>query len=205
MALPFKRRTALPDDAAAQAVAARDRDWVERIRVGDAAALEAVFRVYADPLYAYAMRYLRSRERSEEIVHDLFLNIWARRDSLELARTLKSYLYQATRNRAISQMRHARVEQSVRDRVALGEDESTLRATPALADEEVRVGELRDAITDAVDALPTRCREVFLLSREQQLTYAEIAEVLHLSVKTVEIHMGRALLRLRASLCAWND
>jgi RNA polymerase sigma-70 factor (ECF subfamily) len=186
-------------------IVARDRDWAERIRAGDTAAFEAMVRAYADPLFGYAYTFVRSRDVAEELVQDLFVRLWSQRETWDVPRSLLSYLFQATRNRAVSYLRHARVERRFRERALLGEDASTLGPRPVPADESARVEELSAAIARAVAAMPQRCREVFTLSREQQLTYPQIAEALQISVKTVEIHMGRALAMLRAALASWNQ
>ena len=182
----------------------RDRGWIDAIRTGDAAAFEAMFRAYADGLCGFVYRFLGSRDEAQEQVQDLFLWIWDHRHEWEVAGTLKTYLYKAGRNRALSRVRHQRVEQrfhlrSTREIAAGAEGMAS-----AQADQQLYTGELASAIDRAIVALPERCREVFELNRKNHLGYAEIAEVLHISVKTVEVHMGRALTALRKSLADWT-
>lgn len=191
-------------DSDAGELVARDRDWIARIQAGDAEAFESMVRAYANPLYGYAYNLVRVSDVAEEIVQDLFLRIWSQRETWDVQRSLLSYCFQATRNRALDYLRHARVERRFRERSMRDEDASTLCARSAPTDELVRVGELSETIDQAIAALPQRCREVFMLSREHQLTYRQIADILQISIKTVEVHMGRALATLRAALSSWN-
>lgn len=186
----------------AEQVAARDRDWVERVRTGDVEAFEAMFRAYRDDLGAFLQSYLRSRAAAEDVLQDLFLRLWEQRYVLEITVPLNIYLFRAARNRAVSYLRHERVEAKFRERVAHDGNTFVPRSS-APSDEAVRVHELEAAIEVAVSALPERCQEVFRLNRYHHLSYAEVAETLQISVKTVEVQMGRALTRLRGGLAEW--
>src|SRR6266508_4820115 len=179
-------RAAAPTSAP---VVARDREWVDRVRAGDVQAFEALFRAYKNDLGAFVASCLRSHEDAEEVIQELFLHLWQQRRVWAVAVPLNVYLFRAARNRAISWLRHERVEAAVRERVAPGQ--------PPSSDEVARVTELEDAIEQAVSALPERCREVFRLNRYHHLRYAEVAEIMGISVKTVEVQMGRALATLR--------
>jgi RNA polymerase sigma-70 factor, ECF subfamily len=160
-----------------------------------------MFRAYKNDIGAFVESCVRSRAGAEEVVQDLFLRIWAQRELWEVPGPLRTYLFRAARNRAVSYLRHERVELAFRDRTIA---EVKLAAVPSTDDVAVaRV--MRDEIEAAIDALPGRCREVFRLARYHHLTYAEVAAVLDLSVKTVEVHMGRALVALRKRLAGWRD
>lgn len=188
--------------------AARDRAWVAAIRTGDAAAFEAMFRAYRTDLVGFAESLLRSRESAQEVVQELFLRIWRQRELWEFPGPLNTYLFRAVRNGAISYVRHERIQTRFRERVARGGGGtgSHLHGTPApSADEEVRLADLNDAIARALDELPNRCREVFRLSRYHHLSNAEVAEVLGISVNTVEVQMTRALGVLRKRLAEFRE
>jgi RNA polymerase sigma-70 factor (ECF subfamily) len=182
---------------------AEERALVARIRLGDAAAFEALFRQFARPLYAAAYRYVGSAMVAEDVVSDLFAKLWENRATWEVPGPLETYLYRAVRNRVLNVIRNTRAERSFEDRVgreiAIGAGEATAPRADAMLD----ARELTEAIDWAVARLPGRCREVFLLNRYQHLTYAQVASVLQISVKTVEIHMGRALAVLRRRLAPW--
>ena len=177
-----------------------DRELVERLRSGDGAeeAFDTMFRSWYAPLVRAAEAMLRDRAAAEEVVQDMMLALWRRRESLVVDESLRAYLYRATRNRALNHLRRQRVEQR-------GEPYAGDRnATASIADSALGERELAEAIRDAVTSLPPRCREVFQLSRTHGLTYAEIATTLGISVKTVEVQMGKALRVLRERLAAWR-
>ena len=182
-----------------------EHDWVARVRRGEAAALEEMFATYGARLCAFAYRWSRSRAIAEEIVQDVFLAIWRNRAEWTLAPgALQAYLFRATRNRVTNDLRRARVAERFAERAA-HEDFASATARPAATpEEEMRDAELRRSVGAAVAALPERSREVFLLNREQGLTYAEIATLLGITVKTVEYHMARAFVALRSSLADWS-
>jgi len=169
-------------------------ELVNRMRAGDQAAFEQVFRRWYAPLADYAAQILQNRDAAEDAVQDAFIAVWNRRDALPDATKLSAYLYRAVRNRALNQLRGQKGIASLDD-----EDSEEPSVEPA-ALSAIEHAELADAVAAAIDALAPRTREVFLLSREQELTYAEIAETLGISVKTVETLMGRALRTLRATL-----
>ncbi len=186
--------------------AARDGwelEWLERIRTGDEEAFEALFRAYVEPLCAYAYSYVESEPAAQEIVQDLFARLWERRDSLEVPRCVHAYLYGAMRNRAINYVRNRRVEATFLQRALRIVQARATAPRPVPPDEDLNAQALAEAVERAVAELPPRCREVFTLTRDQHLSYAEVAGVLHISPKTVEIHMGRALALLRQKLEPW--
>ncbi len=183
----------------------RDRAWVESIRTGDVAAFEAMFRAYKNDLGAFVTSWVHSREAAEEVIQDLFLHLWEQRHEWQLAVPLNIYLFRAARNRAIDYLRHQRVETEFQQRIAQRHDEGFEPRPPLRGDEAAQAAELEDAIERAVSALPPRCQEVFRLSRYHHLSYAEVAQVMQISTKTVEVQMGRALTALRRRLAAWRD
>ncbi len=126
------------------------------------------------------------------------MHLWERCDAGDVPLLTTAYLYTAARNRALKHLRHRRVVARWAERVA-----SAPLPTGPQADERLRTREMAEAIRRAIDALPDRCRQIFLLSREKYLSYAEIAEVLGISVKTVETQMWRALKSLRKSLAPY--
>jgi RNA polymerase sigma-70 factor (ECF subfamily) len=186
--------------------ATRDRtelEWIERIRASDERAFEALFRAYVDSLCSFAYSYTESRSAAQEIVQDLFCRLWEHRDSLDVPRNVNAYLYGAVRNRAINYLRTCHVERALRRRLLRAEEVQKAAGESVLAEDELNAQELAAAVERAVGEMTVRCREVFTLTRDQHLSYAEVAAVLHISPKTVEIHMGRALAFLRQRLKPW--
>lgn len=140
---------------------------------------------------------VRERALAEEIAQEVMLELWRRRESLQLEQTFRAYLIRSTRNRALNHIRHERIVAREAATAAIDPPSS-----PSAEDEVLGV-ELEHAVHDAIAGLPENCREVFQLSRDQGLKYAEIAAALEISVKTVEKRMGQALAELRQRLAPW--
>jgi RNA polymerase sigma-70 factor, ECF subfamily len=180
-----------------------DQEWPASIRAGDERAFAALFTTYYEPLCRYVFRYTQSIDVAEDLVQGVFAGIWEMRDRWQVRGSLRGYLYGAVRHQLSSRRR----DQAVRDRHAarLGESGTAPSANPswqyppAAVEEE----ELRTAIRRVIAALPPKAREAFELSRRDGLSYTEIAEVMGISRKTVEVHIGRALAVLRPALAAY--
>ena len=197
-------RAASPSHTAARAPYA-DSEWVARVRESDRVAFEALVRHYSDSLCAFIYNNTRDVEATKELTQDLFLWVWRHRHEWDVRGSLTTYLYRSARNRAVSYMRHARLERRWQEEMSRTTDLELSGPRVAQSDEDAGVAELSAAISRAVGLLPDRCRQVFTLNRQHHLTYREIAETLGISVKTVEVHMGRAFAALRAQLSAWKQ
>jgi RNA polymerase sigma-19 factor, ECF subfamily len=171
-------------------------DLARRIRDGDPAALEALFREHYAPLCRFADRYLHDRAASEDLVQDVFTSLWASRLRLDVRGSLRSYLFAAVRNRALNLRKHQLVERDWERDEALP-DVRTLHRAPRRPDDLLDDAERRDHLRAALEALPERCRLVMLLRWDDQLSHAEIAEVMGISVKGVERQLARGLRTLR--------
>jgi RNA polymerase sigma-70 factor, ECF subfamily len=172
-----------------------DATWSERVRSGDHEAFRAMFEALYPSLCSLVARRVGSRAIAEELVQDVFLRVWERRGTLDPEQSITGYLYRAARNQASNHLKHRGIADRSRHTIVVN-----LRPAETAADEEVRYNEIAGAAQEAIDELPARCREIFLLSRHAELSYGEIARLLGLSVKTVETQMGRALKVLRARL-----
>ncbi|MBI2619175.1 MAG: RNA polymerase sigma-70 factor [Ignavibacteriales bacterium] len=172
----------------------RDKNHAQQIRLGSHHAFEALFRTYYPRLCRFAFRLTGSRSTAEELVQDIFVRLWKNRTAWTPLGSVRTYLYRAVRNQAINYQKHQNLTGS--DDVDL---EKVLSELPG-PEEELYEKELQKAVGEAVELLPPRCRAIFLLHRVEGLTYAEIAQVLDLSTKTVETQMGRALKTLRRLL-----
>lgn len=173
-----------------------DADVLGRLKAGRQDAFESIFKSYYPQLVGVAESMLRERAAAEDVVQDVMVELWRRRENMDVATSLRAYLFRAVRNRALNQLRH----QKVAPRADPGAAE--LVSIPA-TDRDFETREINRALRAAVAGLPDRCREVFELSRIQRLSYAEIATALDISVKTVEAQMGKALRVLREALAAW--
>ena len=168
-----------------------------RLAAGDESAFDAIFRIWYAPLVRVATYLLHDPGTAEEIVQDVLLEVWRRRETLAFEQEPRRYLMRATRNRALNHVRHSAVAARAAARDI--SDESHAATAPAI----VQAAELEVAITQAVATLPTRCRAVFELSRRHHMSYVQIAEALDIAPKTVENQMGKALRMLRVALAEW--
>lgn len=175
-----------------------DQVLLERLRAGDEQAFETVFRRWYAPLVRLSESLTRSRARAEEIVQDVMLELWRRRESLAADGSPQAYLFQSTRNRSLNDIRHERVKERGEPHVIA----ATAPFGPS-ADARVEESEIDVALREAMEDLPERSRVVFEMSRVQGLKYSEIAESLGISIKTVEAHMGKALKHLRERMAQW--
>jgi RNA polymerase sigma-70 factor (ECF subfamily) len=175
-----------------------DLEWIDRIRASDVQAFEALVLHYSKKLCDFVFHSLGDAEATRELVQDLFFWVWRNRHEWQIRGGLTSYLYRSARNRAISHARHARVERDWQQQL----NHEPLKG-PSHADADVEVEDLRAAFSRALESLPERPRQVFLLHREHHLTYSQIGEVLGISRNTVEVHMTRALTGLRIRLSDW--
>ena len=167
----------------------------ETLTVGDITAFEMLFRTYYQPLCNYAVTFLQDRDDAEEIVQSTFLLLWEKRDTLAIRTSAKPYLYAMVRNACLNALKHQKIKQKhAGEEMALA-DRSHESVAQAIAS-----NELEYRIKVAMEELPEQCRMVFKLSRFEELKYAEIAEQLSISVKTVENHMGKALRIMREQL-----
>jgi RNA polymerase sigma-70 factor (ECF subfamily) len=177
---------------------------VAAIRHSDSAAFDMLVISHYRTLVSLATTYVGTRENAEEVVQDVFLKIWERRTTWTLSGPLRNYLLAATRNGAISRLRHWRVERQVEQAAAAGVvDQLPFLPAHRDADAGQRAAELRTAIEAAIQGLPPRMREAFVLSRRERLTHAEIAVVMGTSIKTVQEQIGRALRQLHSTLSDW--
>lgn len=177
-------------------------DLVARVRAGDARAFETLFRAHYAGLCAFAVRYVGERAVAEELVQELFASLWARRDAWTVrggSGSARAYLFAAVRNRALNARARRAVERDWERDEAIA-DVRTLHPTPVPADEALETSELHARLTAAIESLPERCRLVMQLRWRDQLSYAEIAEVMGISAKGVENQLSRGLKALRGML-----
>ena len=171
---------------------------VIQIRDGDMKAFERVFREFYAPLTLYSKSFLQDKDAAEEVVQELFYQLWNNREQLEIKTSLKSYLYQAVRNRSLKVIRHQMVKQKHTDYVMSHSSEG-------VHEHEMEARELQKIITDILSKLPEKCSLIFRMNRFEGLKYREIAEELSVSVKTVEANMSRALALLRNEMIRYKE
>lgn len=151
-----------------------------------------LFDKYYSELCFFVNKYLGDMDLSRSIVQDVYVKIWMKRSKISPTSSIKSYLYNSARNTALDHLRtsHRNTEMS----------ETIENSLHSPFRDRIEEAELNDRINRSINALPEKCREVFVLCRFEELKYSQIAERLNISVKTVEMQMGIALKKLRHQL-----
>ena len=170
----------------------QDKELYAKIKEGDETAFNKSFDSYYNQLCYFADKLLADFDLSKSIVQQVFVDLWLKREKLNVHYSLKSYLYNSVRNAAINSLRHKKVE----SKYLSNHEQNDYPVFRDLMEE----AELNDRINQAINELPERCRQVFTLCRFEGMKYAEIADELNISIKTVEMQMGIALKKLRHKL-----
>ena len=160
---------------------------------------EKLYKLYYPKMFAFAKNYVPANEYAENIVHDVFLTLWERKEEIEISFTLTTYLFTLVKNRCLNFLRHKLIEEEYNSQMKeeLGFKLYALEAFDYSYQSEE---ELQEIIRRALDTLPERCREIFIKSRIEGLKYKEISDELGISVNTVENQMVTALKKLRVAL-----
>lgn len=167
----------------------------ERMADGDPRALRYFFDKYYDSLCNYVNLYVRDKTVSEDLVQDIFIYFWEKRANIALETSVKSYLFRALRNKYLNYFRNEKCHQSIKMEV---NSKREIFASPN--GEALDFKQLEEIIASSINNLSPRCREVYLLRRNEDLSNKEIALQMNLSVKTVENQMTIALKKLREQL-----
>jgi RNA polymerase sigma-70 factor (family 1) len=168
---------------------------INRLRKGEEAAYEMLFKEYYKVLTIFANKYIKDIETSKELVQELFVHLYERRETLDINSSLKSYLFRSVHNRCINFIN----AQKIRDKYAEHVNYTNNIAQNSL-EEEVNLSELENALYKAIAELPPKCQAIFKLNRFEGLSNVEIADKLTLSKRTVETQISKALKILRLKL-----
>jgi len=173
-----------------------------RIKNGDEKAFALIFHDWYGSLLHFCQQYIFDFEAARNIVQNVFLKLWERRDTLEENSSLKAYLYVMARNESISYLRHLKTEAGFHKNVRNfnADLELNLEAINELDFGRIDLEQISSVIETVIASLPERCQEVFRMSRYEELKNREIAERLQISEKAVEANMTRAFKTLRDKL-----
>lgn len=171
---------------------APDYELLLRIKAGNRPAFDIIYKRYWKSLYNLAFNLFRERLVCEDIVQDVFFQLWIKRETLQI-HTLQLYLFSSVRHGALRAIKEKR---AVVDVTSVQE----LLSSQRQSDFELRERDLTEQVSSALSELPDKCREIFLMSRHHALPVAQIARQLEISPKTVENQITIALKRLRNSL-----
>ena len=168
-----------------------------KIKRGDERAFEEIFHRYYQNLCGYASKILQDEMAAEEIVQDLFVKIWEKRENLDVKTSPKNYLVRSVKNHCLNYIKHTKIKRQHVKHIMSQESEE-------IQEENYIEIDLIQKIEESIKSLPQKRQEIFRLSREEGLKYREIAEKLNVSIKTVETQMGLAIKTLREKLKNYN-
>ena len=170
-----------------------DEELIRLLKAGDRSAFDTIFNKYWSRLYVAAYNLLHNREAAEDIVQEVLVQLWIKRDSLEIGH-LNAFLYAAVRYKVFDAVRSGKA----REQLSRKAEDSPAAANAT--EEDLAEKELKQLLQQHIASLPEKCREIFILSRNAQLSTREIARLLGVAPKTVENQLTIAIRRLRASL-----
>lgn len=174
-----------------------DDQLLRLIGRGDEKAFNVLFERYRNRLYSYLVKVTKSKESAEEATLDVFLKIWNARQALHEIANFEAFLFRVVHNKAIDCLRRAKTSQMMRQELWAGLEEL---ADAAAADQKILNADTEIAIHTAVNQLSPQRQQVFRLSREEYLSYDQIAERMQISRHTVRNHVSAALQFIRSHL-----
>lgn len=169
---------------------------------GDQQAFEQLYQLLFFKLYQFAYAYVHSKENAEEIVNDVFMGLWQKRNTLNTIANIHVYLYVAVKNTSLNYIRKNKLPPPV------SLDELEVRHLHFHADPENTfiTREMQSRIERAIELLPPRCKIIFKLIKEDGFSYKETASILDISVKTVDTQLYLALKKLNVTLLpVWEE
>lgn len=167
-----------------------------KVREGDIKTFESIFRLYYAPLCIYASCIIGNSDDAEDIVQELFYNIWKKRTELGIFRSFKSYLYGAVRNEALQYLEH----REVKERHQEAEIKNNHEMSEENVEHDMESRELQQLIAKVINSFPQRRGMIFKAHRFDNKRYEDIARTLDISVKLVEAEMTKALKALRKAV-----
>jgi len=175
---------------------------LKKLKSGDEGTYISLFEEYYVGLCAYSRRYVGRKDIAEDIVSETFFKIWENRKKLEITGSVKSYLFQAVANNSLNHLRKLKKEKRLED-YFLGTGNENIgfkEVAENITENSLLIKDLNSRIEEAVNLLPPQQQTAFRLKRFEGKKNKEIAEEMGLAVKTVEMHLSKALISLRKNL-----
>lgn len=169
--------------------------FVHGLKNGDEKVFEELFKTYYAPLCEYCLRYVSDADMAEEIVQDLFFKIWVKREELNINVSIKAYIFTALRNHALNYISRLKIQDRYNQFIVVRSKNDVEHPVDVLEEKD-----MERIMKQAIAMLPEKRREIFEMSRFEDMKYWEIAEKLNVSVKTVESQMSKALEHMRKVL-----
>jgi RNA polymerase sigma-70 factor (ECF subfamily) len=177
-----------------------DAELLTWLKEGNQKVIQSLFDTFYVSLCKTVNRIVHNTIITEDIVQDVFMKIWQKRGDLNIQISLKAYLHKMAINAALSHLRKKYNTSSIDD---TSPQQMSKHAFKEVATQQMEFQELEVQVNDAINELPPKCREVFILSRYEEMSYKEIAQQMEISPKTVENQMSKALKHLRKKLAAY--
>jgi RNA polymerase sigma-70 factor (ECF subfamily) len=168
---------------------------IGRLKSGDKTAFSFVFTSYYPDLVSFANTFLHDTEESKEIVQNVFVDLWSSHEQVLISKSLKSYLLKAVQNDCLDYIRHQVIKNKYSEFV-FNNEELFENNTESY----IIYSELEEQISNALKQMPADLSQAFIMSRTQNLKYHEIADKLNISIRTVEVRVGKAIQFLRGFL-----
>jgi len=172
----------------------------QRMADGDHHALRFFFDKYYVDICNYVNLYIRNKSVAEDIVQDIFIYFWEKKEIIKMDSSVKSYLLTAARNKYLNHLRSEKSHLAINQEI-ISNSETFVNPNYNLLD----ISRIEGLINESIDKLPPRCREVYLLHKHDNLSYKEIASRMEISEKTVENQMTIAIRKLREQLTPYYD
>lgn len=169
-----------------------DSILLKKVRAKDKVAFDELFRLYYSPLCRFSNNIVHDKTIAEEIVQEFFISMWEQTPMV--TDSVKSYFFRSIYNRSLNYLEKTKTRTRNEDSFATEQYQCTETES---AEEE---HEIHKRVSQAVDELPNKCKEIFMLCKYEEMSYSEVSELLQISPKTVENQMGIALKKLRERL-----
>jgi RNA polymerase sigma-70 factor (ECF subfamily) len=179
-----------------------EKDLFEQIKNGNKSALELIYKKYSSALYYYSKKIVQNRSVAKDIVQDIFFKLWESRDSIIIQTSLSSYLYRMVYNNSLNYLKHQQIKDkhihSIKEQIEIAGSAFAISGDHG---QSIMIAkELDGQINAAIESLPEKCKEIFMLSRFENLKNHEIADRLNISLNTVQKQISIALKKLRIEL-----
>jgi RNA polymerase sigma-70 factor, ECF subfamily len=180
----------------------QEKNIISLIREGDKIVFRRLYDLYYTRLFLYARSYVEDAGDAEDIVQELFFELWKKREELDILTSLSSYLFRAVHNRCIQYLRHRKVVAGFESmhQLKLKDAEILYSTSSDYTFTEIQFREIAEIYDKTNHTLPEKTREIFKLSRTSFKSNKEIAAMLHIEIKTVEYHISKALKLFYAAL-----
>lgn len=172
-----------------------DQQLLQLLATGSQASYTVIYSRYSEILFRHAYNMLEDQAEAEDVIQEVFLMLWTKRSEVAAAKSLSAYLYTSVRNRILNHITHQKVVDKYLDSMR-----TFMETGGYTADELLREKELAAVIEREIAAMPPKMREIFLMSRNEQLSHKSIGELLNISDKTVKQQVYKAVKQLRGRL-----